>query len=511
MRNSHVRHLLATWRELDDETRVHVEEHLSTCNVCRAERQAFREQDILLGSLPTVRPRPAWQHQVRARIHANPCPRRLRVSQQAGLLVAVLVIFAAMSVGTVAVSAEALPGDFLYPVKRTVEQVNLIVIHSDEREQEYQSKLSERRREEARRVLELKRQVAVQFSGQLAQDSQGQWVIDDIPVQVDLATIADAGLEAGDMVEIDGMALSGEMRVLRITERHQQQESPTPRESAPSETPTSRPALPPTLAEPTEEAGPMPTSTDRPARPTNTPRPTIERTITRPPLSSPVAPGIRGMVTITVTRTPRHNEQATRIPLASPIAPGLRATVTVTRTPRHNVHATRTPLASPVAPGIRRTVTITVTRTRTPLASPVAPGIRATVTRTRTPQQNEQPTRTPHYTRTPHTGAQPGATATITPPPTRTLPPIHPGGTRTRPTHTPAPTATPNTPEPVATPANDASPTASAPATETPPASNDAPTATPIKPTGETPPAAGDTPTPGIGLSPPSPTPATRQ
>ena len=383
MRDSHVRHLLATWRELDDETRAHVEKHLSTCQACRAERQAFREQDILLGSLPTVRPRPAWQHQVKARIHANQRPSRLRVSHQAGLLVAMLIVFVAMSVGTVAVSAAALPGDFLYPIKRTVEQVNLIVIQSDEREQEYMKELAERRREEARRVLELKRQASLQFDGVLNQDNEGQWTIDDIPVQIDSSAMVSAGIEAGDVVRIDGMADGGKMKVLRITEQSQPPESDEPA-PAPTGTSNSEPAASPTEPGAADQTTPTltPTATDTKTYPTRTPRPAIERT---------------------VTRTPGQNVQPSRTPPVSPVGPGIRPTltVTVTRTPPRNDQPTHTPATSPVGPGIRHTVT-----------------------------------RTPNPTRTPNIGVQPGASQTMAPP-TRTRRPTLPA------TNTPVPAATP--------------------------------------------------------------------
>ena len=283
MRESHVRHLLAIWRELDDETRDHVEEHLSTCIACRAERQVFREQDILLSDLPTVRTRSAWQNQVRARIHAAPRRRRLPLGQQAGLLLALLVICVVMSVGTVAVSAAALPGDLLYPVKRTVEQMNLMVIQSDEREKQYLLELAERRRAEVRRVLELQRQVSLQFDGVLQQYHAGQWSIDGIPVQIDPAAVTDAGIEAGDIVRVDGLATRGELQVLRI---RGEEAPPAPADGAPTSTGT--PAHAPS-ATATEEAPagpdegtstPMPTVQADPS--TSTPWPTMAATRMRP-------------------------------------------------------------------------------------------------------------------------------------------------------------------------------------------------------------------------------------
>lgn len=411
MKKGHVGHLLATWRELDDDMRARVESHLSTCVECRALRQAFREEDLLLDSLPTVRPSPRWQKAVRARIHASHRRRPLPLTRQAGLLAAVLIVCIAMSVGTVTASARALPGDLLYPVKRTVEQIELLVIRDNDREAEYLRQLAQRRREEARRVLELKRRVSLEFAGVLHRAENGQWTVGGIPVQIDPEAAANAGVQPGDLVEIRGIAAGGEMQVLRITEGSglpKARPSPVPVLTV---TPTLEPPATATEAERTPEARTTPTQTATRMRPTSTSTrlPTARETTTRTPW-----PNVR----------PSRTPTSTAIPLS-------------TRTPAVNIQPGMTRTHTP-APGHTRPVKrpTRTAQTSTPEATATAPDPAATISLGGTSTPMPTDTSTPS---TPPAETPPTSNVAPTPTPKETLPPP----AETPPTSNVAPTPTP--------------------------------------------------------------------
>ena len=400
MIRSHVGLLLATWRELDDGTRARVEDHLTVCAQCRAMRQSFREQDIMLGDLPTVGPTRQWQQAVRAGVGRRPGGWSMRVSRQAGLVAALLVMLVAMSVGTIAVSAHALPGDLLYPIKRTVEQVGLAVIQDESRQMQYRNQLAERRRAEALRILELKRQVSLQFDGVLRSVDDEGWTVGDVPVQLDPWALEAAGLNPGDVVEVNGLATDGELRVLEIRGQEPQQSHPPDEEKpAPTQQGPATAVVTPTVS-PTDTKSPtLPTYT--PATGANEERPTATSTRTRMPAGRP-------------SETP----SATR--------PGSNAERTATSTPAR----TRTP-ASELAPGHSPTYTPRPIRTR-PSEKPTKTHTNVASTPVRTP--------TPTHDK-PNIGTTPLPTFTPTPekPAIGTTPPSNDA-----PTPTPPPTATPD-------------------------------------------------------------------
>jgi len=424
MIRSHVGPLLATWRELDDGTRAGVEDHLTVCAECRAMRQSFREQDIMLGDLPMVRPTRQWQGAVRARAGTRPGGWSMRVSRQAGLVAALLVMLVAMSVGTLAVSAQALPGDLLYPVKRTVEQIGLAVIQDESRQMQYRNQLAERRREEALRILELKRQVSLQFDGILRSVDDEGWTVGDVPVQLDPWALETAGLKPGDVVEIDGLATDGELKVVEIWEQESQQGHPPDEEKpAPTAEAPATAVVTPTVSPTDTRSLPRPTRTLTTG--VNEKRPTATRTRTRMPA---VGPSVTPSATLS----------------------GSNATRTATSTPVH----TRTPAAE-LAPGQSPTHTPRPTRTR--------PSEKPTKTHTNV-ASTPVPTSTPTYGK-PNIGTTPHPTSTPTPakPAVGTPPPSNDA-----PTSTPPPTATPDGSDDNAIPGTGVGPTPTPPPAATP-------------------------------------------
>ena len=295
MSEMHVGPLLAIRRELDSESRRQVEAHLAGCEACRALAAVYADQDYRLSRLRQVQPSARWQDAVYARTRAARPASRLRLSQPAGVLLAVIVMLVALSAGTYAVSAEALPGDFLYPLKRGMEEATLAVLSVPQQQAGYEQMLFERRRNEARRVLELRRRAALQFDGALERLDDGSWAVGGIRVRLDPPALESAGLKPGDRVRISGDAADGELLVRDIQPSPvSSHDSPLPPHGArPSATPTGTPTA-------THTAGPKPadptdTPTHRPA-PSETPTaiasetPTPDATPSEAPTALPRRP-----------------------------------------------------------------------------------------------------------------------------------------------------------------------------------------------------------------------------
>jgi hypothetical protein len=234
------------------------------------------------------------------------------------------------------------------------------------------------------------------------------------------------------------------------------------------------------LALPTgEAAAPTATSTPRRAAATGTPvplptwtqtptaTPTVKSTATRQSTTGPV------VLLPTVTNTPRLLPTATLNATAT-------FTPTASSTPTRVLWPTVTP-TSAVTNTPRPTATFTTVPTATPTLRPVDTTT-PTATATNSPEPTAMPTLPPTATQTTVPTEPPAPTATATPLPTMTHTPMPTATATALPTDTPLPTAT-HTPEPTATPtlpptvAPTSTPTPLPTATSTP-----VPTATPEPP-----------------------------
>lgn len=374
---------LATYRDLDAYEQAEVQLHLRGCPSCRTMLEAFCEQDRLLQSLPQAPLSPEFADQVWARIH----PRRawtwawqpVAVALMAGILLAGIVG------GTVYASVGALPGDPLYPIKRINEQIQWTFAFGEEARDRLQEGLAERRREEARQVLEQKRRARWQFEGVLEAVEDASWVVDGVDVHLCGGEPALPLVEPGMRVRLDVESLGDRLclkgaHVLR-------QPGPTATEDF----------FP--LRHPSPTASPTPAFPGASATPT--PAPSWTPTVVGPQ----GAPGGRGSQPPTPTPQPTHTPGHPQTPRAPQ-----------TSTPTERPVRTPRPTLQPPTP----TATPTVRPSPWPTARPVTP----------------QPTRTPPMpTRRPTRTPRPW----VTPPPPTPTPPEEPTA---RPTERPLPTPT---------------------------------------------------------------------
>ncbi len=126
---------------------------------------------------------------------SRPSPRRRMIPALprlalTGILAAALVL---TSTGLVSASSASIPGDQLYPVKRTWESVQLMFVFNPQQRDLMQSIFDQERLDEISELLGRRQAAPISFSGILGRRSDGNWVVSGIPVSVTGSTNLPAG------------------------------------------------------------------------------------------------------------------------------------------------------------------------------------------------------------------------------------------------------------------------------------------------------------------------------
>ncbi len=121
----------------------------------------------------------------------------------------VLIAFAISWNGLLVASAQSLPGDVLYPVKRVSERVNLRLIPNQEEKHQYESDFNLRRAEEVKLLLELGRVEHVSYEGTVTEITPDRWVVGGFSVFVTPDTVFVGDPKIGQFVEVEGQSQPG--------------------------------------------------------------------------------------------------------------------------------------------------------------------------------------------------------------------------------------------------------------------------------------------------------------
>ena len=210
-------------------------------------------------------------------------PRRARwwPVPRAAVALAVLVFVVAGTGGVVVASAQSLPGDALYGVKRTVEQTQLLFTLDEDSRAQLQAEFDERRVQEVQTVTVQKRTTRVEFSGQVESMEGERWSVAHMTVLLSPETRVEGTPSLGASVEVsgtsqpDGTVLAS---LIAVTDEGAPitPTRPTPTASAttrvaPTATPIPTSTPPPTATPlPTETASPAPVNPLPGASPTST-------------------------------------------------------------------------------------------------------------------------------------------------------------------------------------------------------------------------------------------------
>jgi hypothetical protein len=128
-----------------------------------------------------------------------------RSLNQIRLIIVMTVLLVALNLnGLAAASAQSLPGDVLYPVKRVAEQVTMQLAPAPQIRHQAEMAYIQRRIDEVRQLIQAGRVGLVSFEGTLLQQSADAWIVDGVVVQVDSRTRFNGEVSPGALVEIEG-------------------------------------------------------------------------------------------------------------------------------------------------------------------------------------------------------------------------------------------------------------------------------------------------------------------
>jgi hypothetical protein len=219
----------------------------------------------------------------------QPAVRRSMVT----VVMAALLLVVVLGGGAASASANSLPGDVLYPVKRISEEMQLLLTFDWEVKAALQRQLEERRREEAKAIAESQRVAETSFLGQVESVEGQQWTVSGIQLRVTEETTIEGYVDLGIWVQVRVRSLSdGTLLGLHIAA----QPEPAPLEPTRTLSP----------APPTPTLSPLPTSTSTEVPPTAAPIPPIE-----PAQPSPTP---QPSATAKPTSTPTATLTATLVP-----------------------------------------------------------------------------------------------------------------------------------------------------------------------------------------------------
>jgi hypothetical protein len=119
-------------------------------------------------------------------------------------IVSVIVILVMSSNGILVASAHSIPGDTLYPLKLSVESTQLNLVSDLAQRQELERTFRERRLEETKSLINIRRIEEVDFTGVVTSQSGDEWQVSGIPVVITDQVDRDDGIQIGDDIDVDG-------------------------------------------------------------------------------------------------------------------------------------------------------------------------------------------------------------------------------------------------------------------------------------------------------------------
>ncbi len=122
-------------------------------------------------------------------------------------VVTVLAVIAILVMSTNSLwlaSAHSIPGDTLYPLKRSVESTQLRLVSNPAKKLELENMFNQRRVEETKSLIHDERLESVDFTGVVSSQSDAEWVVSGIPVKITSRTEIDKGIQVGSEVEVSG-------------------------------------------------------------------------------------------------------------------------------------------------------------------------------------------------------------------------------------------------------------------------------------------------------------------
>lgn len=169
----------------------------------------------------------------------KPTPARRLSWRPAMTVLAVVALLVMSSNGLLIASAHSIPGDTLYPLKRSVESTQLHLVSDPTERDVLEHTFDERRVEETRSLITHQRVEDVDFSGLVSSQSKDEWLVSGIPVSVSAHTRIDEDILVGDDVEVNGVTnAAGAVDAAHLTLIRNLATSPIPPLLTPTKTPS---------------------------------------------------------------------------------------------------------------------------------------------------------------------------------------------------------------------------------------------------------------------------------
>lgn len=216
-----------------------------------------------------------------------------RVRQTLLPLASLALLLILFSAAAVSVSASAIPGDALYPVKRLVENVRLNRTDDPTAAADLLAEFDQERIREVQTLLRTGRSAEVTFDGVVEMIQPEEWTVAKIDVALVDETQLVGSSKVGDLVRVNGRTDRGTLTAITIELLNVASTTPEPMPT-PVALPTNVPTPTPTVTlEPTKEPAEEPTvtpTTKPTAAATHTPEPTATLLPTLPPPTATPVP-----------------------------------------------------------------------------------------------------------------------------------------------------------------------------------------------------------------------------
>jgi len=229
----------------------------------------------------------------------------------AGVLAMLLLVLVGglLLTGVASAAESTLPGDWLYPVKTTVEDLRLALMRDPLQRDAFQNTLRERRLMEARTVADTGRRVrSLALHGEIAELHNNRWIVSGLEVLIDRNTRIIGTPVVGATVN-GTMRAPGDYTLVVVYVEVEPPAGAAPALAATTTLPPTPTRVPPTVT-------PSPTPTDTPTAPAfggGIPAVHDEPEDTPSPVPS-LTPTQTATRTPTITRTPAPTATATELP-----------------------------------------------------------------------------------------------------------------------------------------------------------------------------------------------------
>ncbi len=124
------------------------------------------------------------------------------------IAIAVLILFAGLF-GTSLASAETVPGETLYPIKRAFESAQLALTSDQSTRLDLEEEFDRRRVTETEKLVEAGRTESVSLAGTLNETTEHVWVVGNVPLALTPDQMEIARSLRGSYVEVKGQLQSG--------------------------------------------------------------------------------------------------------------------------------------------------------------------------------------------------------------------------------------------------------------------------------------------------------------